>query len=437
MERHTTRLLIPVIALAIGCGSQVSENGSGSGSDSQTSGSGSASASDTSSGPGTTEGPTTNEPPDGSSSTGDIPPGERSSALDVLFIVDDSGSMSVPQSDLAANISSFTGPLIAAGFDTHVAVTTTDAGNLWCQGSSISDPENGAFVGTSCRDRLTDFTFAGQQTLNAEATCLEHCSESWSPDGTWFDASESDGAALDEALGCLLPQGIAGCGFESTLESMHNALLGAPSDFLRPNAHLAIVILTDEADCSFVRGPDNQIMEDVFGMDGPRTFWSLPEENVPTSAVCWNAGVNCASGDCETVDLDPFGNPTSDPNASSLHPIDGYLDNLIALRDERRPNGGELFVYGIVGVPTDYPETGTLTYAEGPDAMNPMSFQARYGIAPGCTRTNGTEIVTEAVPPARMRALIENPEIDGQLFSICSDDMGPALQAMAQDIVGP
>ncbi|MBK8236567.1 MAG: hypothetical protein IPK74_13510 [Deltaproteobacteria bacterium] len=59
-----------------------------------------------------------------------------------------------------------------------------------------------------------------------------------------------------QALACMLPQGINGCGYESPLEAMLQALEPGAAwnsgdrPFVRDNAKLAIVIVTDESDCS-------------------------------------------------------------------------------------------------------------------------------------------------------------------------------------------
>src|SRR5262249_13490511 len=58
---------------------------------------------------------------------------------------------------------------------------------------------------------------------------------------------------LDQALSCIAHVGDRGCGFEETLEGMKRALDGSRPEnagFLRSAAFLAVVILTDEDDCS-------------------------------------------------------------------------------------------------------------------------------------------------------------------------------------------
>ena len=79
-----------------------------------------------------------------------------------------------------------------------------------------------------------------------------------------------------EALSCIAPQGIDGCGFESPLEAMAQALNPdaawntAERPFLRPGGVLAIVILTDEVDCSH-----NPAHDAIFTTN--KVFWHDPE----------------------------------------------------------------------------------------------------------------------------------------------------------------
>ena len=58
---------------------------------------------------------------------------------------------------------------------------------------------------------------------------------------------------LPDALSCISSVGDAGCGLEAPLEAMKRALDGSHPEnagFVRRGALLAVVILTDEDDCS-------------------------------------------------------------------------------------------------------------------------------------------------------------------------------------------
>ena len=386
-----------------------------------------------------TGGPDDDGDGDGSETSGSPQPTEPSSELDVLFVVDNSGSMGEEQAGLSESIGSFVQPLIDGGLDVLVGVTTTDDSNYWCRGSGVSGPESGQLVYSSCQSRLGDFYFVGTDT-NAETACTDFCSLDSVSGGPWLEVSDVSNAV--STLQCVLPQGINGCGFESTLESARKALLLADSDqsaqagFVRDGAHLAVVFLTDEADCSF----NSDLQDIVFGEEGVgnQEFWSLPGvQQSPSSAVCWNAGVDCNfaldSDQCTSANKDVDGNPTTDPDDAALYPLARFRSQLEALREDKLPAGAEVFVFGIVGVPENYPQLGVMSYTEGPDANSPESFQARFGIGQGCSSQ-----VSEAVPPVRIRELVEDSAWGelGKLYSVCSTDYSPALADMASTIVG-
>lgn len=385
------------------------------------------------------------------------PPSEPSNEFDILFVIDNSGSMGEEQANLSENIAGIVDPLTDAGKDVRIAVTTTDDSNYWCKGAGVSNAESGQFVASSCRSRLGDFYFSGDDT-NAETACTDFCEfdsvtvgatttaqDAVAASRPWIEVGPggtnlAGGISASQALQCWLPQGINGCGFESTLESASKALRLAQSDdqdefgFMREGAHLAIVFVTDEADCSF----NADLQNTVFGEEnvGNQAFWSLPDvQQSPTSAVCWNAGVDCdfsaASGQCVSADKNVDGGPAGAASDAALYPVAQYRDQLAAIRQAKLGFGAEVFTFGIVGVPENYPETGTLSYAQGPDANNPDSFQARFGIGQGCSSA-----VAEAVPPVRIRELVEDPDGSelGGLCSVCSSGYGMAFQDITQTL---
>ncbi len=235
--------------------------------------------------------------------------------VDILFVIDNSGSMGEEQGTLAANFSDFVSvlehPIVAANY--RIGITTTDNGNPQCNGTS---PEGGKLRLSSCRSRESEFTFSGTNppTVRYDEACTAVCPDTLAnletiPTTTaddpipkpraWIENIQGrtnlpDGVTTAQALACFGPQGINGCGFESPLESMWKSLVlteqsDTPNfDFRRPAAALAVVIVTDEVDCSL-----DPTYGTIFDPNGNRVFWSDPNSNFPTSAVCWNAGVSC------------------------------------------------------------------------------------------------------------------------------------------------
>lgn len=377
--------------------------------------------------------------------TGDNPPlpGVGPAAVDVLFVVDNSGTMGEEQSALQASVAAFVNALNATQLDYRIAVTTTDNGNPKC---GPTGPEAGNFVRSSCRNRLQDFIFPGQDPpTDAQAmACTDACTveDLGLSSGTpWIENGGSNlaaGVTVEDALRCLLPQGINGCGFESQLESMYLGIRRSFTDqetelgFIRPDAHLLVVLVSDETECSL-----NKVWGAIFSNDqegGNEVFWSLPDETSPTSAVCWNAGVSCTGGpgtyaECHPQDKDIDGNAAvPNPDATAvLYPLTRYQDLIEDVRMSKAESHAQVFVFGILGVPQDYPSTRTVVYSEGSDP----EFVGDFGIGAGCEGPSG-----RGVPPVRMGVLLEDNALTNAspIHSICDDDYSAALNAAVAQV---
>lgn len=364
-------------------------------------------------------------------------------AVDVLFVVDNTSSMGLEQAKLVEAIAGFVEALDEANVDWRIGVTTTDDGNPWCGSTS---PEAGKLRSTSCRSRLGEFVFAGADPIDAtDESCLDICGyDSISIEATATDLDPTplprpwiqniggvhnvgDGVSPTEALACLLPQGIDGCGFEQPLDSMRKTLLRAVSSeeseygFLRDDALTAIVFVTDEADCTYDDDWVSIFLPEEDG--GNEVFWSDPEAIAPTSAVCWNAGTVCTGGpgtydECHAANLGVDGNEVADEDDAVLRPLSDFADLL----------GDDVYVAAIDGVPVGYDDgSADMVFADDPDPL----AQIAWGIGAGCT--NGTET---AVPSVRIRELVET--VDGgerNDFSICDDSYAIALDTIAARIL--
>ncbi|HLT39464.1 MAG TPA: hypothetical protein VK034_24440, partial [Enhygromyxa sp.] len=115
-------------------------------------------------------------------------------------------------------------------------------------------------------------------------------------------------------------------------------------------------------------------------------------------------------------DFDVDGQPTDDPAAAVLHPIERYSGLLAGLQAEQQEldPGARVRVVVIDGAAID----GSLHYADADDPVHQDSF----GIGPGCTSSG--EI--QAMPPVRMRdvALASG----GTVGSICASDYSQLLR---------
>jgi hypothetical protein len=402
--------------------------------------------------------------------------------VDLLFVIDNSGTMGEEQRNLARNL-----PLLVQQLeqltdrtgtpvnpDVQIMVTTTDFGNPHCTPFEPDgyDPAQGAPTTTGCNARIDDFTGLTQPPLVMSQACTDVCPADLAPDDPFiafspegdnvpdvpdFDVN-GDGvpdSAVAQTLACIGPQGINGCGYEAPLETMLQALNpGAPWNdtdrpFLRDGALLAIVHITDEADCSV---NDYSIMEDdayqeVNPNNGTRS---------PSSAICWNAGVACngpdAMGvysDCASIDDD------------ALEPVTRYTNYLV---DELRENQDkEVVMLGLLGVPPvlehdpippyaptaggvfdlvyrdwqdgEYP-AGDILPDEWADGVTAEDKQFDFGIGPGCTGEDGMGGFTgQAIPNTRVMEVCQALDYDGNLRccieSICDVDFSGAMQCLS------
>jgi hypothetical protein len=398
--------------------------------------------------------------------------------VDILFVMDNSGSMGEEQAILANNFASFIDvledPTVKANY--RLGVTTTDNGNPWCGGTTA---EAGALVYSSCLDRIGSFVSQAGDTDVSAIACQDNCTLNSGALGItndsdpWLENIEGttnlpDGVSTTQAFQCVGPQGINGCGFESQLESMNKALIrfdtqsDAAFGFMREQAILAIVHVTDEADCSY-----NNDWVSIFEQSGNKVFWDSPSDTFPTSAVCWNAGTSCTDNgsggyDCVAADYDvngnqiPGGDPSADDNAV-LHPLSRYIDRVQGIENDKKEiTPGQEVIVGLIGGVGDggLNGSGQPSYADTADAV----FMTDFGIGPGCsapvpgatpcpagdadcvgigTQTCGAagfcmETQT-AIPPVRLSEFTTHFTEDN-MFSVCAPDYSPALQAIASAI---
>jgi len=347
-------------------------------------------------------------------------------AVDILFVVDNSGSMGGEQATLAESFASFIQVLEEqqVGANYRIGITTTDGtGNLRA---------------TSCLSRLEEFQFswAFGDLDERQRGCLDNCAtQSLSLTPPWVEKEAGStnlppGIDMATALQCIGPQGINGPGFEYPLESMRSALT-REHGFVRDDALLAVIFVTDEADCS-MDADTNAWIQSEFGS----VFWTIPDR--ASSGACWAAGVSCTGGPgvydtCYSVDKDRFGAPTQNEDEATLYPLSRYEEVLteVSLAKQEAGGQGEVLVALLAGVPLGYPQGEPLVYA---DSFDPM-FTAEYGIGPSCGQGTETVHSPPGIPPVRLREFAESFETAGRnIFSICDDDYSIALQQIADAI---
>jgi hypothetical protein len=401
--------------------------------------------------------------------------------IDLLFVIDNSGTMGEEQLNLAKNF-----PLLIQqletledeegsilGADVHIMVTTSDFGNPLCDPYRNHDPEKGAPIASSCLDRLDRFTGLDLEDPPVyEEACTDVCdSPEMVPSADYIHFNpdfnnvpnvpdkDVNGDGIDDgpvaqALACIGPQGIDGCGYEAPLENMLQALNpgkewnASEEPFLRDSATLAVAIITDEADCSV---KDWSIMSDS---DFQNT---KPDSGlVPSSAICWNAGVSCDGPDGDGI----YTNCTA-KNDGKLQETTRYINYLVGeLRQNQDKN---VVMLGVVGIPEverdgegeivaggvddlvyrDWQESDILPEDQA-DGIDAAYQQWAFGIGPGCTGydADSDTYLGQAIPPVRIKEVCEslNYEDNGEerirccMESICDDDFSAAITCLTDVI---
>lgn len=306
--------------------------------------------------------------------------------LDVLFVVDDSGSMLEEQTSLVTNFQLLIDQLenLPGGLPSvHVGVVSTDMG---AGGYPIS-----GCVGTGD---------AGAFQSAPQGACTpptgEFISDIILPDDT-REQNYTD--TLAETFACIAQLGVNGCGYEQPLESMRAALDSATgAEFVRDGAFLAVVILTDEDDCS---ASDSTLFDtnqnDISDPLGPLTSFRCVEFGVTCDggALPRTAGNYAA---CEPLEPSPY-----------LYGVTDYVDHLLALKG----NDGSKVIVSVIAGNRDAGLDVEISPTNAPAAQHTCSSAA--GNAYGAFRLG-----------AFADAFSNN------LFtSICNPDLTGALQATA------
>ena len=174
-----------------------------------------------------------------------LPPDERvdtydqigASSIDVLWVIDNSGSMAPRQENLAKNIASFIDVFTKTSIDYRLAITTTDIFN--------TSTGQGHFVGNP-----TIITPKTPQPATAFAANA-HVGTNGSPYEAGLEAASM---ALANQTAANAPKLAALSMCESTCRGepncINNCKTTTPIDFLRPDAYLYFVFLSDEDDQS-------------------------------------------------------------------------------------------------------------------------------------------------------------------------------------------
>jgi hypothetical protein len=324
------------------------------------------------------------------------------SAVDILLVVDNSGSMVGEQLQLGRSFAAFSSVLEEKfGDNYHIAVITTGiesdncplCGGAYTQSCINETLENGRFqdrIGTNQGTEFEpDYIFVTDESCRVVTQDNDNCFYQ-------EDGGVGSGIVLD---------GITGCGYERGLEAIRMALqtnmLASYNDgFLREDATLAIIVISDEDDCGNV--------DDV-------------NETLPNimADVCYYA----AKGE------DPDGN-TTDPNGNpyTLTPVQEYYEFLVGLKGE-----GNVKFAAIVGMEDkDDPGASEIIYEwrEEYNMYRPKSACS----TPNC---NGIEAYCSAKPGTRYIDMAQMFGENGFTDTICQERFDETMAEIGTFVACP
>jgi hypothetical protein len=316
-------------------------------------------------------------------------------ALDLLFVIDDSASMGAKQRDFA---SGFPGLLHALEIQPgqlpslRLAAVTSDLG---AGGADLP--------AASCRPAGDGGRFQVLDPASGASCGL--------PPGVGWIASDSAGTnlmpghTLEEVFGCLVTRGTSGCGFGHQLEAVTVALTPRAErnpqnlGFLRPEAYLGIVLLTDRDDCSaqadaapFFTDPPPPAFT-----DHGRCAWA---GHLCNGALPPTTGAGLLLGQCQA-------NPA--PPAGTLIPVDQIVRDVKALKPGR---DDRIFVGAVAGLTDDPDAFYRLIPNGGP-----------YDVGPYCDSAHGA-----GTPALRIGSFVDSFP-SATKASICADSYSPSLTA--------
>ncbi|HUU00267.1 MAG TPA: hypothetical protein VM425_02370 [Myxococcota bacterium] len=315
-----------------------------------------------------------------------------SSAADILFVIDNSYSMAGEQRQLGDSFKIFTDKLEElVGTDYHIAVITTGMESPGCPSCSVISPacinetgENGRFQDRICHNE-GDLIKPVYSCVTDQATCPrvidsahKHC---------FFDDSTKSGFALD---------GVEGCGYERGLAPIRIALDELVdrynSDFLRKDASLTIVIISDEEDC----GEVGDITDELPGIRADACYYASKK-------------------------ADPDGN-ANDPEGKlyKLTPVEDYYNFLMKLKNGRE---GMVKFAAVVGV-KDVNDLSTTS-------IDYSYNGSRWVVDNACTTRDCEGDYCYAKPGTRYIQLAQLFHDNGFVDTICQDDFSKTWEYIA------
>ena len=157
--------------------------------------------------------------------------------VDIVFVIDNSGSMAEEQGNLARNFPVFMDELAGLqGANFNIASVSSDLG-AGTGSTNAACVAGGGDRGVFCSVRGNDF--------------CTRCGVDTSRGRFLRTVGPNYAGNIRTVFTCMSTFGTTGCGYEHSVGALRAALY-APENagFIRPDAYLAFVIMTDEDDCT-------------------------------------------------------------------------------------------------------------------------------------------------------------------------------------------
>ena len=324
--------------------------------------------------------------------------------LDLLFMIDNSASMADKQAHVVASFPGFIAALsqLPGGLpNLHIGVVTSDLGTKGTEDATAGPPigavGRGYCAGTGQAGALQTggvITSGGMFLIDIQDPALS---------GARIRNYDGDLAA---AFAQMATVGDGGCGFEQPLEAIKQALVPshtANAGFLRPQATLAVILVTDEDDCSLTH---SSLLTTATTTLGPQQ-----------SFRCTRYGVLCSDGGATTDAMNEVG-PKSGchPNDDSMYltKVSDYAGFLKGLKS----NPKDVLVAAFAA-----PADPVVIELRAP----PNTTTQVPALAHSCTYVAGDGTTEVGDPGVRIKALLDQFPDRNVMTSICERDQSAGL----------
>jgi len=339
-------------------------------------------------------------------------------SVDLLFLIDDSASMALLQQNLARNFPLFMQALESApgGLpDVHIAVASTDMG-AQADGASASAIAACDGTGKAGAFQYSPRGSCAATNLDAGATFISNVGGVANYTGN-----------LADTFACIAALGEGGCGFEQPFAAITRAL-GADGQpppaqnqgFLRDDAYLGIVLITNEDDCSAAPGSH------LFDTDSNVTLTS--ELGPPSSFRCNEFGHLCDGApparnapNNSTGDTVTYQSCVSSEQSGRLKTVAETAAQIKSLK----PDPANQIAFAAIAAPAaPYTVRWRNRPIDGGTGLWPE-------ISHSCTTPDGSF----GDPSVRVTELVRQFGAHGLAASICDSEFASALQLIGQQMV--